>query len=93
MSQQQKALHYAAKDARKAAQKARELADLFEDYANSLLDENWQERAGELRLMAGNKIQEFRDSVAACDDWVACAELRVAPEPNTPDSAPPLDEE
>lgn len=67
---QQAALQNAADEARKAAEKAREFADLFEDYASCLLTPELQGRASELHLTAINKMQAIRKAVADSDDWV-----------------------
>ena len=65
-----KAMQDAADEARNAALKARELADLLEDYASCLLDVNLHERASELHLIVESVLQAVRKAIAASDDHV-----------------------
>ena len=64
-------LQNAAIEARKAAEKAREFADLFDDYASCLLDPELQGRAAELHIVAGQKLAAIQQAVASSDAWVA----------------------
>ncbi|HEY0077034.1 MAG TPA: hypothetical protein VGB73_00190 [Pyrinomonadaceae bacterium] len=61
------ALQQAAREARRAAEQAREFADLFEQYAASLAKPGGQEKARKLRLSALDKLREVQESVAAED--------------------------
>ena len=58
----------ASATARNAADKAREFADICDEYANCLLDPRLQGRAAEIRTAAGERLQEMRQSVADGDD-------------------------
>ena len=60
----------AAREMRKAAERARELAQLCERYADSLSDADLSAtRAEELRLLTRSKLAEVKEAVADCDEW------------------------
>lgn len=62
--------HRAAREMRKAAERARELAELCERYAESLLDEpGGAARAEELRRLTRSKLAEVKEAVADSDEW------------------------
>ena len=65
-----KAMQEAADEARNAALKARELADLLEDYASCLLDVNLHGRASELHLIVESTLHSLRKAISASDDHV-----------------------
>lgn len=72
-----KSLEKAAKEARRAAERAREFANLFEEYADSLLQANSETRAGELRLKGKGKLAEVREAVSDSDDWARVIEWEI----------------
>ena len=65
---EQEMVQAASGAARNAADKAREFADISDEYANCLLDPLLQGRAAELRASAGETLQELRQAVADGDD-------------------------
>jgi hypothetical protein len=67
---EQDALQRAADEARDAAVRARELADLLEDYASCLNDPSLQGRAGELHMIIGGRVRTLRKALTDSDDWV-----------------------
>ena len=52
-----KSLEKAAKEASRAAERAREFANLFDEYADSLLQADAETKAGELRLRGKGKAE------------------------------------
>lgn len=69
-----KCLEKAAREARRAAERAREFADLFDQYAGCLAREDSKERAIELRLKGKSKLAELREAVSDSDDWARVEE-------------------
>ena len=67
----------AAREARKAATRAREFADLFEKYAETLLKPGREMDASGLRMLAKDKFAELREALSDCDDWARLAEWRA----------------
>ncbi len=65
---EQEMVQAASGAARNAADKAREFADISDEYANCLLDPQLQGRAAELHASAGEMLQELRQAVADGDD-------------------------
>lgn len=62
--------HRAAREMRKAAERSRELAELCERYAESLLEgEAGGARAEELRRLTRSKLAEVKEAVSDCDEW------------------------
>ena len=70
-------LHNAAREARKAAARARDLADLFEQYAERLLMPGCEMDATGLRMQAKDKLAELREALSDSDDWARLAEWRA----------------
>ena len=66
----------AAREARKAAERAREFAGLFEEYADCLLAPGTRERARTLCTLGKSKLAEMKEAVSDCEDWVRLAEQR-----------------
>jgi hypothetical protein len=73
----QSPLHNAAREARKAAARARNFADLFEKYADSLLMPGHEMDAAGLRMQARDKLAELREALSDSDDWARVAEWRA----------------
>ena len=73
----QSTLHKAAREARKAAARARDFADLFEQYAESLLTPGREMDASGLRMLAKDKLGELREALSDSDDWARLAEWRA----------------
>ena len=69
-------LHNAAREARKAAARARDFADLFEKYAERLLMPGCEMDAAGLRMQAKDKLAELREALSDSDDWARLAEWR-----------------
>lgn len=69
-------LHNAAREARKAAARARDFADLFERYADRLLAPGCEMDAAGLRMQAKDKLAELREALSDSDDWARIAEWR-----------------
>lgn len=67
----------AAKEARRAAERARQFAKLFEEYAACLLQDGVHSRAAELRLQGRSKLAEIREAVSDSDDWARVHEWEV----------------
>lgn len=74
---QQDPLHNAAREARKAASRARDFADLCERYADRLLTPGCEMDASGLRLLAKDKLAELREALSDSDDWARLAEWRT----------------
>jgi hypothetical protein len=72
----QSPLHRAAWEARKAAARARDFADLFEKYADRLVTPGCELDASGLRLQAKDKFSELREALSDSDDWARVAEWR-----------------
>lgn len=70
-------LHNAAREARKAADRARDLAELCERYAESLVTSGREMDASGLRMLAKDKFAELREALSDSDDWVRVAEWRA----------------
>ena len=70
-------LHNAAREARKAAARARDFADLFEKYAERLLTPGCEMDASGLRMQAKDKLAELREALSDSDDWARLAEWRA----------------
>ena len=64
-----KSLEKASNEARRAAARAREFANLFDEYAEYLLREDSKDKASELRLRGKSKLAEVREAVSDSDDW------------------------
>jgi ElaB/YqjD/DUF883 family membrane-anchored ribosome-binding protein len=64
-----KSLEKASNEARRAAARAREFANLFDEYAVYLLREDSKDKASELRLRGKSKLAEVREAVSDSDDW------------------------
>ena len=76
------ALQHAADEARKVARAAREFGGILDDYAKYLTQPDWRGRAGELRLLAFNKLSAINDGFAACNKLVIeSGEITVVPAP------------
>ena len=76
------ALQRAADEARKVARAAREFGGMLDDYAKYLTQPDWRGRAGELRLLAFNKLSAMNEGFAACNKLVIeSGEIAVVPEP------------
>ena len=73
----QSPIHNAAREARKAAARARDLADLFERYAERLLTPGCEMDAAGLRMQAKDKLAELREALSDSDDWARLAEWRA----------------
>lgn len=73
----QSPLHNAAREARKVAARARDLADLFERYAERLLTPGCEMDAAGLRMQAKDKLAELREALSDSDDWARMAEWRA----------------
>ena len=70
-------LYHAAREARKAAERARDFADLFERYAERLLTPGCEMDAAGLRMQAKDKLAEMREALSDSDDWARLAEWRA----------------
>lgn len=70
-------LHNAAREARKAAARARDFAELFEQYAERLLAPGCEMDASGLRMQAKDKLVELREALSDSDDWARLAEWRA----------------
>lgn len=64
----------AACEARKAASRARDFADLFDKYAERLLTPGCEMDASGLRMQAKDKLAELREALSDSDDWARMAE-------------------
>jgi hypothetical protein len=73
----QSPIHNAAREARKAAARARDFADLFEQYAERLLTPGCEIGAAGLRTQAKDKLAELREALSDSDDWARMAEWRA----------------
>lgn len=73
----QTSLNNAAREARKAAARARDFADLFEQYAHRLLTPGCEMDASGLRMLAKDKLAELREALSGSDDWARIAEWRA----------------
>lgn len=73
----QSPLHNAVREARKAAARARDFADLFEKYADCLLTPGYEMDAAGLRMQAKDKLAELREALSDSDDWARIAEWRA----------------
>jgi len=73
----QSPIHNASREARKAAARARDLADLFERYADRLLTPGCEMDAAGLRMQAKDKLSELREALSDSDDWARLAEWRA----------------
>lgn len=62
-------LRKAAREILKAAERAREFAELCEFYAGALQDARAEERAERLRLLMRSKLAEVREAVADSEEW------------------------
>jgi hypothetical protein len=60
----------ATREAIKAAQRAREFADLFEKYANALKSDGPSEHAKTMRILGKNKLAELKEAVSDCEYWI-----------------------
>jgi hypothetical protein len=60
----------AAREAIKAAQRAREFADLFEKYANALKSDGPSEHALTIRILGKSKLAELKEAVSDCEYWI-----------------------
>jgi hypothetical protein len=60
----------AAREAIKAAQRAREFADLFEKYADALKSDGPGEHALTLRILGKSKLAELKEAVSDCEYWI-----------------------
>jgi hypothetical protein len=69
-----KSLERAATEARRAAERARDFAALFDQYADCLLQADAEERASELRLKGKSRLAELREAVSDSDDWARVIE-------------------
>ena len=69
-------IHNAAREARKAAARARDFADLFDKYAERLLTPGCQMDAMGLHMQAKDKFAELREALSDSDDWARLAEWR-----------------
>lgn len=67
----------AAREARKAAARARDFADLFDKYAERLLTPGCEMDATGLRMQAKDKFAELREALSDSDDWARLAEWRT----------------
>ena len=67
-------LHNAAREARKAAARARDFADLCENYAERLLTPNCEMDASGLRMRAKDKLAEVREALSDSNQWARLAE-------------------
>lgn len=56
-----------------AAQRARELADLLDNYADCLLQPDLQGRASELHFIALGKLKAIREVIAS-EEWIERSE-------------------
>jgi hypothetical protein len=73
-TQTQDALLRAEAEARYAAQKAREVAQLFEEYAELLaLTAPWGKAARQKRLQAADALRLLGEAVESSDGWAAKA--------------------
>jgi hypothetical protein len=72
--ERQDPLHNAAREARKAASRARDFADLFEQYADRLLTPGCEMDAAGLRMHAKDKLAALREALSDSDDWARMAE-------------------
>ena len=70
-------LQNAAREAHKAAARARDFAELFEKYAERLLTPGCEMDAAALRMQAKDKLAELREALADSDDWARVAEWRA----------------
>ena len=70
-------LHNAAREARKAAARARDFAELCERYAERLLTPGCEMDAAGLRTQAKDKLAELREALSDSDDWARLAEWRA----------------
>ena len=73
----QSPLDRAAREARKAAARARDFADLCERYADRLLAPGFEMDAAGLRMQAKDKLAELREALSDSDDWARVAEWRA----------------
>lgn len=73
----QSPLHNAAREARKAAARARDFAGLFEKHAECLLTPGYEMDAAGLRMQARDKLAELREALSDSDDWARIAEWRA----------------
>ena len=67
-------LNNASREARKAAARARDLADLCERYAERLLTPGCEMDASGLRMQAKNKLAEVREALSDSNQWARLAE-------------------
>jgi hypothetical protein len=70
-------IHNAAREAGKAAERARDFADLFDKYAERLLTPGCEMDASGLRMQAKDKFAELREALSDSDDWARLAEWRT----------------
>ena len=70
-------VHNAAREARKAAVRARDFADLAERYAERLLTPGCEMDASGLRMQAKDKLVELREALSDSDDWARLAEWQA----------------
>lgn len=73
----QSPIHNAEREARKAAARARDFADLLEKYAERLLTPGCEMDAAGLRMQAKDKLAELREALSDSDDWARLAEWRA----------------
>lgn len=67
----------AAREARKAAERARGFADLLDMYAERLLTPGCEMDASGLRMQAKDKLAELREALSDSDDWARLADWRA----------------
>lgn len=70
-------IHNAAREARKAAARSRDFADLLDRYAERLLTPGCEMDASGLRTQAKDKFAELREALSDSDDWARLAEWRT----------------
>ena len=70
-------IHNAAREARKAAARARDFADLLDKYVERLLTPGCEMDAAGLRMQAKDKLAEVREALSDSDDWARLAEWQT----------------
>lgn len=65
----------AGREARKAARRGREFAEIFFQYADCLHAGGPEWRAEELRALGRSKLGELREALSDCEDWARLARL------------------
>ena len=71
--EKQVSLNNAAREARKAAARARDLADLCEKYAERLLTPGCEMDASGLRMQAKDRLAEVREALSDSNQWARLA--------------------